>query len=73
MVNTNQAIYLLDRLGFGPRPGDLSQLQSQGWEEYLRQQLQGNLAELNNLKLRLNALENMQLNPVELYRRYHVN
>ncbi|MFN7927474.1 MAG: DUF1800 family protein [Blastocatellia bacterium] len=39
LTEQQKAIHLLDRITFGPRPGDVEQVVKMGWEKYLEQQL----------------------------------
>ncbi len=39
LTEEQKAIHLLDRLSFGPRPGDVERVGKMGWEKYLDQQL----------------------------------
>jgi uncharacterized protein (DUF1800 family) len=39
LTEEQKVIHLLDRLSFGPRPGDVSRVTQMGWEKYLDQQL----------------------------------
>ena len=38
-LSTEQAVHVLNRMGFGPRPGDIARLQSMGLEAYVAEQL----------------------------------
>jgi len=39
MLQEKRALHALNRLGFGPRPGDLERVNQIGVERYLREQL----------------------------------
>ena len=39
LTEQQKVIHLLDRLSFGPRPGEVEQVMKLGWEKYLEQQL----------------------------------
>src|SRR5260370_38872198 len=43
--------YVLNRLGYGPRPGDVRDLKTKGYETYLREQLQPDLIAYNESRL----------------------
>jgi uncharacterized protein (DUF1800 family) len=57
-----QVLHVLNRLTFGPRPGDLDRVRSVGVEKWLRQQLQPRLiAEDPRVDARLRPLASLQL------------
>jgi uncharacterized protein (DUF1800 family) len=57
-----QVLHVLNRLTFGPRPGDLDRVRSVGVEKWLRQQLQPRLiAEDPRVEARLRPLASLQL------------
>jgi len=66
-----QALYVLNRLGYGPKPGDVARVAAQGADAYIDQQLQPDrIAEPERLTGKLAALATLRLNPVELFREY---
>jgi len=70
-----RALHALNRLGFGPRPGDAAAIQAQGaqaWlQQFLAQQLEpASLAQPPALQARLDALDTLKLSPAELLQRY---
>jgi hypothetical protein len=53
-----QEVHVLNRLGFGPRPGDIERVRSMGVERYIDEQLSpGNIALPQGLVTRLDSLE----------------
>ena len=66
-----KALHVLNRLGFGPRPGDIARVNAMGVENYIHQQLfPETIAEPSQLSEKLNELTTYSLNPSELYEAY---
>ncbi|HEY9721571.1 MAG TPA: DUF1800 domain-containing protein [Oscillatoriaceae cyanobacterium] len=62
---------VLDRLGYGPRPGDLQQVEQMGVNRYIDQQLHPEtLQEPDALKAELASLDTIGKSPDELYREF---
>lgn len=70
-VDASETItHVLDRLGFGPAPGDRQQLEQEGVESYIQRQLAGGTEEPAVLADRLKGLSTLALSPVALFDRY---
>jgi uncharacterized protein (DUF1800 family) len=66
-----QVLHVLNRLAFGPRPGDADRVRSLGVEKWIRQQLQPQLiAEDAVLQARLQPLATLQLATWQIYETY---
>ncbi|MBV8652559.1 MAG: DUF1800 domain-containing protein [Alphaproteobacteria bacterium] len=66
-----QALHLLSRLGYGPRPGDVAAIVAMGPERYIAEQLDPeSIAEDPALEQRLAALTTLRLNPEQLFHDY---
>jgi len=66
-----KALHVLNRLGFGPRPGDIERVNAMGIENYIHQQLfPETIAEPSQLTEKLNELTSYSLNPSELFEEY---
>lgn len=64
-------IHMLNRIGYGPRPGDMAQVTEMGTERYIQQQLNPkSLSYSPDLKQQLAMLSTHKLSPVELYQQY---
>ncbi|GAC1492024.1 MAG: hypothetical protein NVS2B14_04640 [Chamaesiphon sp.] len=64
-------LQVLNRLTFGPQPGDLEKVQAMGVEAYIQSQLSPNtIAEPQSLNEVLGNLETLRLSPVELTSEY---
>ena len=63
-----KALHVLNRLGFGPCPGDIERVNAMGVENYIHQQLfPETIPEPSGLTEKLNELTTYSLNPAELY------
>jgi len=66
-----KALHVLNRLGFGPRPGDIERINAMGVEYYIRQQLFPEAtAEPPQLTAKINELTTYSLNSDDLYEQY---
>ncbi len=70
-TSDQEALHLLNRLAFGPRPGDVARVKAMGVEAYLNQQLSPQtLAEPSSLTESLNAMPTRRLSQAELFQQY---
>ncbi len=69
MTERQAAAYLLDRLAFGARPGDVERVLAQGLEQWLLNQLMGMIAE-PELEQRLARLTTLNLSTPDVLRTY---
>ncbi|MEM1170974.1 MAG: DUF1800 domain-containing protein [Cyanobacteria bacterium P01_H01_bin.35] len=68
---TTKTIHVLNRLSFGPRPGDIQRVQSMGINNYIQSQLRPEtIREPQQLTNELSTLKTLNLNPVELFNKY---
>jgi uncharacterized protein (DUF1800 family) len=66
-----QVLHVLNRLTFGPRPGDVDRVHRMGVEKWVRQQLQPHLISEDSLvEARLKPLASLQLPTWQLYETY---
>jgi uncharacterized protein (DUF1800 family) len=71
LTEPQQALHLLDRLAYGPRPGDLERVTAMGAEAYIDEQLAPEkIAQPPQLRAQLDALDSTRLGAAELFRRY---
>ncbi|MEH2177612.1 DUF1800 domain-containing protein [Nostoc sp.] len=62
-----KVLHIINRLSFGPRPGDVQKVESMGVERYIQEQLSPeSIPEPQSLTSQLNQLNTLQLNPVAL-------
>ncbi|MDR3690970.1 MAG: DUF1800 domain-containing protein, partial [Fimbriimonas sp.] len=62
---TSEAKRLLDRVGFGPRPGDIAQVKRMGREAFVDAALRADAGEEMRLQFLLNRLDVFQMDPYE--------
>jgi len=68
---SQKALHVLDRLAYGPRPGDLERVTKMGTERYIEEQLSPqHLPDPPELRRQLDALDTTRLSAAELFRRY---
>src|SRR6186713_3709681 len=66
-----QVLHVLNRLAFGPRPGDVDRVRSLGVEKWIRQQLQPqSIAENPLVETRLRPLATLQLTTWQIFETY---
>ncbi len=64
--------HVLDRLGFGPRPGDVENVRRVGLMQYIEQQLHPESIDDSALEERLAPLETLRMSSAEIARDYFV-
>jgi uncharacterized protein (DUF1800 family) len=68
MTGTQRSLHVLNRLGFGPRSGDIATVQRMGVERYIAQQLSPeSIPEPEALTRRIAELHTLRMTPVELF------
>src|ERR1700720_4126630 len=73
MPQEKRALHVLNRLAFGPRPGDLERVKQIGVERYLREQLDPQSIPVPpDLTRRVGALATLQMTPVELFETFQL-
>ncbi|MGH9827241.1 MAG: DUF1800 domain-containing protein, partial [Blastocatellia bacterium] len=70
LTDDQKILHLLDRVTFGPRPGDLDAIKRIGFTAYLDQQLHPEAIDDSELEDRLNALPTLHMSPSELLQFY---
>src|SRR5687768_15884626 len=71
LSNDKQILHALNRLTFGPRPGDVDRVRRLGVEKWIRQQLQPHLiAENPTLDARLQPLTTLRLETWQIVEKY---
>ncbi|MDT9340523.1 DUF1800 domain-containing protein [Trichodesmium erythraeum 21-75] len=67
---TTKTIHVLNRLTFGPRPGDIERVESIGIDNYIKSQLRPEtIRESPQLTQKMAKLTNFYLSPTELYQK----
>jgi uncharacterized protein (DUF1800 family) len=68
MTSAQQSLHTLNRLAFGPRPGDLAAVRRMGVDRYITQQLSPeSIPEPDDLTRRIDGLRTLRMTPVELF------
>ncbi len=70
LTERQAAAHLLDRLAYGPRPGDIDRVVQMGLEHWVDQQLDGNLPDPPPLTARLKSMPAMSLSAEQLVEKY---
>lgn len=66
-----KVLHVINRLSFGPRPGDIETVKSQGIEAYIQSQLKpDSIAEPPSLTQKLASLETLRMSPVQILAQY---
>ena len=63
-------IHVLNRLGFGARPGDVAKVKAVGIEKYIDRQLNPSTIDDSAAEARLNSLEIFKMSTAELFAKY---
>jgi hypothetical protein len=71
LSNEEQTLHVLDRLTFGPRPGDLEVVQQMGIKKWIDLQLHpARIEESKELEQRLEPLQSLRMSPAEVLADY---
>src|SRR5262249_20654683 len=65
-----RVVHVLNRLGFGARPGDMERVKVIGVDNYILAQLQPDRIDDSATEARLQNLETLRMNVAELYEKY---
>src|SRR6266851_128915 len=63
-------LHVLNRLGFGARPGDLERVKAMGVENYISQQLFPDKIDDATAEAKLQNLETLRMSTAQLYEKY---
>ena len=63
-------LHVLNRLGFGARPGDVERVKAMGIDKYIDQQLNANKIDDSASEAKLQNLETLRMSTAELYEKY---
>lgn len=73
LSHPERALHALNRLAFGPRPGDLDYITQVGLEDWIEQQLHpASIPEPDDLRQRVAALRTLHMTPQELFVEYQL-
>src|SRR5947208_3092622 len=68
--NDQRILHVLNRLGFGARPGDVERVKAIGVDKYIEQQLSPEKIDDSTTEARLQNLETLHMTTAELYEKY---
>ena len=70
LTEEQKIVHLLNRTGFGARPGDIERVRAMGIEKYLDQQLHPERINDSATEARLKRLESLNMTIAEIYEKY---
>jgi uncharacterized protein (DUF1800 family) len=70
LSENQKAVHVLNRLGFGPRPGDVEKMRSMGIRKYIEQQLDPSAIDDSAVERRLGHLEIFKMRTAEVFAKY---
>src|SRR6266446_3326001 len=70
LTQDQRILHVLNRLGFGARPGDVERVKAMGLDKYIEQQLAPEKIDDSATEARLQNLETLRMTTAELYGKY---
>src|ERR1700750_2563771 len=70
LTEEQRIIHVLNRLGFGARPGDVERVKAMGIEKYIEQQLHPDQIADSTAETKLRELSTLNMTTAELYEKY---
>src|SRR2546425_2104504 len=70
LTEDQRILHVLNRLGFGARPGDVERVKAMGLDKYIEQQLSPEKIDDSATEARLQNLETLRMTTAELYGKY---
>src|SRR6267378_8141050 len=70
LTQDQRILHVLNRLGFGARPGDVERVKAMGVDKYIEQQLSPEKIDDSATEARLQNLETLRMTTAELYEKY---
>ncbi|HJT29765.1 MAG TPA: DUF1800 domain-containing protein [Pyrinomonadaceae bacterium] len=70
LTEDQRVIHVLNRLGFGARPGDVERVKAMGVEKYIEQQLHPEQIADSDAQTKLRELSTLNMTTAELYEKY---
>lgn len=70
LTDDQRVLHVLNRLGFGARPGDAARVKAMGLDRYIEQQLNPEKIDDSASEARLQNLDTLRMSTAELYERY---
>src|SRR4051812_15871521 len=66
LTETQRAIHVSNRLGYGPRPGDVESITKMGVDNYIKQQLHPEQIDESALNKKLSAFDTLSMSSQDL-------
>src|SRR5688572_275342 len=70
LTETDKIVHLLNRAGYGPRPGDVEKVRQKGVSKYIEEQLRPEAINESALDPRLASFDTLSADPVTIWNRY---
>src|SRR5437870_4126142 len=70
LTEDQRILHVLNRLGFGARPGDVQRVRAMGVDNYISQQLYPEKIDDSATEAKLKNLESLRMSTAELYEKY---
>ena len=70
LTETDKIVHLLNRAGYGPRPGDVEKVRQMGVSKYIDEQLRPEAINDSALNPRLASFDTLDADPVTMWNRY---
>ena len=70
LTESQKIVHLLNRVGFGPRPGDVERVRKMGIDKYIEQQLVPERIDDRATELRIASLPSLKMTSQEILRKY---
>src|SRR5438132_1192358 len=70
LTETQRITHLLNRIAFGPRPGDVERVRQMGAGKYIEQQLHPELIDDSATDIRLETFDSLHLSLPEIFEHY---
>ncbi len=72
LTEEQKITHVLNRLGYGPRPGDVERVKEIGIEKYIEEQLHPERVDDSALEARLSRLERLEASPAEMANKFRM-
>src|SRR4029079_1441595 len=70
LTEDQRILHVLNRLGFGARPGDVERVKAMGLDNYINQQLSPQQIDDSSVEAKLKNLPTLNMTTAELYEKY---
>ena len=70
LTEDQKIVHLLNRMGFGPRPGDLERVRAMGIDKYIDQQLHPDRIDDAAAEARLRGFSSLKMDIAQIYDKY---